>query len=149
MSGLEGTLALLNPISFPNASLIINHFFSPCLTKDTPSQSRFLQPRPAALLNSASEKLKLLPQGYTATPWLHQVTETPLMEWWLYSHLLSEKFSLSDTPSPLQLPQGLHSTAGDSWPCSSGALQPKQGHLLRAESWHQDGFGLGRKILIL
>lgn len=71
------------------------------------------------------------------------------MEWWLYSHLLSEEFSLSDTPSPLQLPEGLHSTAGDTWPCSSGALQPKQGHLLRAESWHQEGFGLGREIFAL
>lgn len=71
------------------------------------------------------------------------------MECWLYSHLLGEEFALSDTPSPLQLPEGLHSTAGDTWPCSSGALQPKQGHLLRAESWHQEGLGLGRKIFTL
>lgn len=71
------------------------------------------------------------------------------MEGGLYSHLLGEEFSLSDTPSPLQLPEGLHSAAGDTWPCSLGALQPKQGHLLRAESWHQEGFGLGRKIFTL
>lgn len=40
-SGLQATLALLNPISFPNSSLIIYLIFSLCLTRDTPRADFF------------------------------------------------------------------------------------------------------------
>lgn len=148
MSGSEATLALLDPIPLPNASLIINHFFSLCLTKYTPSLSRFLQHRPAVLLNSASEKLKLLPRGYPATPWLPQVTETAPMEWWLYSHLLGEEFSLSNNPSPLQLPQGLHSTAGDTWPCSLGLCSPSRDICSKLRAGTRRSLALGGRYLL-